>query len=81
MVHTVCHRGFLNISADEKSRRLLLKFSYGYRSSQDHSEINVHVNYGCEYIYEKKKTTKISYGYWSCFKGRSMNKSVMHTSR
>ena len=21
-VHTVCHRGFLNISADEKSRRL-----------------------------------------------------------
>ena len=23
-VHTVCHRGFLNISADEKSRRLLL---------------------------------------------------------
>ena len=23
-VHTVCHRGFLNISSDEKSRRLLL---------------------------------------------------------
>ena len=25
-VHTVCHRGFLNISADEKSRQLLLPF-------------------------------------------------------
>ena len=24
-VHTVCHRGFINISADEKSRRLLLR--------------------------------------------------------
>ena len=24
MVHTVCHRGFLNISADEKSRRLFV---------------------------------------------------------
>ena len=24
-VHTVCQRGFLNISADEKSRRLLLR--------------------------------------------------------
>ena len=24
-VHTVCHRGFLNISADEKSRRLFYK--------------------------------------------------------
>ena len=23
-VHTVCHRGFLNISTDDKSRRLLL---------------------------------------------------------
>ena len=23
-VHTICHRGFLNIAADEKSRRLLL---------------------------------------------------------
>ena len=23
-VHTICHRGFLNISADEKDRRLLL---------------------------------------------------------
>ena len=26
-VHTVCHRGFLNISADEKSRRLLLRLA------------------------------------------------------
>ena len=26
-VHTVCHRGFLNISADKESRRLLLRFS------------------------------------------------------
>ena len=30
-VHTVCHRGFLNISADEKSRRLLLRLAHlGY---------------------------------------------------
>ena len=27
-VHTVCHRGFLNISADEKSRRLLLRLAH-----------------------------------------------------
>ena len=27
-VHTVCHRGFLNISADEKSRRLLLRLEH-----------------------------------------------------
>ena len=27
MGHTVCHRGFLNISADEKSRRLLLRLA------------------------------------------------------
>ena len=27
-VHTVCHNGFLNISADEKSRRLLLQLAY-----------------------------------------------------
>ena len=27
-VHTVCHRGFLNISADEKSRRLLLQLAH-----------------------------------------------------
>ena len=26
--HTVCHRGFLNISADEKSRRLLLRLGH-----------------------------------------------------
>ena len=26
-VHTVCHRAFLNISADEKSRRLLLRLA------------------------------------------------------
>ena len=26
-VHTVCHRGFLNISADEKSRQLLLRLT------------------------------------------------------
>ena len=26
--HTVCHRGFLNISADEKSRRLLLQLAH-----------------------------------------------------
>ena len=26
-VHTVCHRGFLNISAVEKSRRLLLRLA------------------------------------------------------
>ena len=24
LAHTVCHRGFLNISADEKSRRLII---------------------------------------------------------
>ena len=29
-VHTVCHRGFLNISADEKSRRLLLTLKFWY---------------------------------------------------
>ena len=28
LVHTVCHRGFLNISADEKSRRLLLRLAH-----------------------------------------------------
>ena len=27
-VHTVCHRGFLNISADEKSRQLLLRLAH-----------------------------------------------------
>ena len=27
-VHTVCHRGYLNISADEKSRRLLLQLAH-----------------------------------------------------
>ena len=27
-VHTVCHRGFLNISADEKSRRLFLGLAH-----------------------------------------------------
>ena len=27
-VHTVCHRGFLNISADEKSRQLLWNFVF-----------------------------------------------------
>ena len=27
-VHTVCHRDFLNISADEKSRRLLLRLGH-----------------------------------------------------
>ena len=27
-VHTVCHRGFLNNSADEKSRRLLLRLAH-----------------------------------------------------
>ena len=27
-VHTVCHRGFLNISADENSRRLLLRLAH-----------------------------------------------------
>ena len=27
-VHTVCHRGFLNISADEKSRRILLLLAH-----------------------------------------------------
>ena len=27
-VHTVCHRGFLNISADEKSRQLLLQLAH-----------------------------------------------------
>ena len=27
-VHIVCHRGFLNISADEKSRRLLLRLAH-----------------------------------------------------
>ena len=27
-VHTVCHRGFLNISADEKSKRLLLRLAH-----------------------------------------------------
>ena len=27
-VHTVCHRGFLNISADEKSRRILLQLAH-----------------------------------------------------
>ena len=27
-VHTVCHRGFLNISADEKSRQFLLQLAY-----------------------------------------------------
>ena len=27
-VHTVCHRGFLNISADEKIRRLLLRLAH-----------------------------------------------------
>ena len=26
-VHTVCHRGLLNISADEKSRQLLLRLA------------------------------------------------------
>ena len=26
-VYTVCHRGFLNISADKKSRRLLLRLA------------------------------------------------------
>ena len=26
-VHTVCHRGFLNISADEKSRQVLLQLA------------------------------------------------------
>ena len=26
--HTVCHRGSLNISADEKSRRLLLRLAH-----------------------------------------------------
>ena len=27
-VHSVCHKGFLNISADEKSRRLLLGLAH-----------------------------------------------------
>ena len=27
LAHTVCHRGFLNISADKKSRRLLLQLA------------------------------------------------------
>ena len=27
-VHTVCRRGYLNISADEKSRRLLLRLAH-----------------------------------------------------
>ena len=27
-VHTFCHGGFLNISADEKSRRLLLQLAH-----------------------------------------------------
>ena len=27
-VHTVCHGGFLSISADEKSKRLLLRFAH-----------------------------------------------------
>ena len=27
-VHTVCHRGFLNISADKKGRRLLLRLAH-----------------------------------------------------
>ena len=35
-VHTICHRGFLNISADEKSRRLLLRLAlYGFNSMCD----------------------------------------------
>ena len=33
-IHTVCHRGFFNISADVKSRRLLLRLAlYGLKSS------------------------------------------------
>ena len=27
-IYTVCHRGFLNISTDEKSRRLLLRLAH-----------------------------------------------------
>ena len=27
-VHTICHRGFLNISTDEKSRQLLLQLAH-----------------------------------------------------
>ena len=27
-VHTACHRGFINISADEKNRRLLLRLAH-----------------------------------------------------
>ena len=35
-VHTVCHRGFLNISADEKSRGLLLRLAlYGLKHIRD----------------------------------------------
>ena len=34
-VHTVCHKGFLNISADEKSRRLVKIGALKVKSLQD----------------------------------------------
>ena len=42
MVHTVCHRGLLNISADEKSRRLVaigaLRANFNTEVNEDSSE-------------------------------------------
>ena len=41
MVHAVCHRGFLNISTDEKSKRLLLRLALKLRAKSGFAIFNI----------------------------------------